>query len=142
MQAQLTADTGTEENDVAKNIQEQINEHESRSRFDTFNLVRVIREALAAHGVERSDTYTMSKAASAFLLDAHNAGSERESIPGIVAGVRNTHRHLQGKGVFAVLTALGHLPTLENATDARNEHAYAACEDLRGALSERIYWPE
>jgi len=122
-------------------IQDQINKHETHSD-DAYDLVRVLKMALENYGVERYDTYTMAKAAFALLLDAHNAGSERDSIPGMVAGIRSTHRHLQGKGIFAVLTALGHLPKLENATDARNEHAYKACEELREALKERIYWAD
>ena len=124
-------------------IQEQINERESKSyRNDTHDLVRVLKTALEEHGVERYDTFTMAKAAFALLLDAHNAGSERDSIPGMVAGITATHRHLQGKGIFAVLTALGHLPKVEHGTDARNEHAYKACEEIRTALSERIYWAD
>lgn len=122
-------------------IQDQINERESDSYGnDTHDLVRVLKTALEDHGVERYDTFTMAKAAFALLLDAHNAGSERDSIPGMVAGITQTHRHLQGKGIFAVLTALGHLPKL--GTDARNEHAYAACATLREALRERIYWTD
>ena len=124
-------------------MREQIAEREQKSYGnDTFDLVRVLKKALEEHGVERYDTYTMAKAAFALLLDAHNAGSERDSIPGMVAGITHTHRHLQGKGLFAVMTALGHLPKLAHATDARNEHAYKACEELRTALSERIYWPD
>ncbi len=126
---------------MGKTIQEQISERETKSyRNDTHDLVRVLKTALQEHGVERYDTYTMAKAAFALLLDAHNAGDERDSIPGMVAGITNTHRHLQGKGIFAVLTALGHLPKL--GTDARNQHAYDACGELREALKERIYWTD
>ena len=125
-----------------KTMREKISEHEKASRHDTFDLVRVLKTALEEYGVERYDTFTMAKAAFALLLDAHNAGSERDSIPGMVSGITSTHRHLQGKGLFAVLTALGHLPKLPHATDARNEHAYKACEELRNALRERIYWPD
>jgi len=121
-------------------IRDQINAFEKTKRHDTHDLVSALKTALEGVGVERYDTFTMAKAAFALLLDAHNAGSERDSIPGMVAGITTTHRHLQGKGIFAVLTALGHLPKLENATDARNEHAYKACDTLRTALSERIYW--
>lgn len=124
---------------MGKTIQEQISERETKSyRNDTHELVQVLKTALQEHGVERYDTFTMAKAAFALLLDAHNAGDAGDSIPGMVAGITNTHRHLQGKGIFAVLTALGHLPGL--GTDARNEHAYAACGELREALKERIYW--
>ena len=126
-----------------KTMRDQIAVRQSKTYGnDTFDLVRVLKTALEEHGVERYDTFTMAKAALALLLDAHNAGSERDSIPGMVAGITHTHRHLQGKGIFAVLTALGHLPALENATDARNQHAYDACAELREALKERIYWPK
>lgn len=128
---------------MPKTIQDQINERETKGyRNDTFKLVQVLKAALVEHGVERYDTFTMAKAAFALLLDAHNAGSQHDSVPGMVAGITSAHRHLQGKGIFAVLTALGHLPSLEHATDARNEHAYNACSDLRKALRERIYWPD
>ena len=124
-----------------KTMRDQIAERQSKTYGnDTFDLVRVLKTALEEHGVERYDTFTMAKAALALLLDAHNAGSERDSIPGMVAGITHTHRHLQGKGIFAVLTALGHLSKL--GTDARNEHAYAACGELREALRERIYWAD
>lgn len=130
-------------NNKTKTIGERIAEHESRNYGnDIHRLVNLLREALKEHGIEKYDTYTVAKAATALLLDAHNAGSERDSIPGMVAAIRSTHRYLQGKGIFAVLTALGHLPGLPCATDARNEHAYKACEELRTALRERIYWPE
>ena len=126
---------------MTKNIRDQIAEHE-RSKYgpDVFELVRTLRKALDPEN-SRPDTYTATKAAMALLLDAHNSGSERDSIPGMVAGIVATHRHLQGKGLFAILTALGHLPSLDCATDARNEHAYKACEEMRTALRERIYWP-
>jgi len=123
-----------------KNIREQIAEREKDAYGpDVYELVRKLKTALDPEG-SRPDTYTATKAAMALLLDAHNSGSERDAIPGMVAGIVSTHRHLQGKGLFAILTALGHLPSLEHATDARNEHAYKACEELRTALRERIYW--
>jgi len=123
-------------------IRDQINAFEKTKRHDTHDLVSALKTVLEGVGVERYDTFTMAKAAFALLLDAHNAGSERDSIPGMVAGITTTHRHLQGKGIFAVLTALGHLPKVEHGTDARNEHAYKACEEIRTALSERIYWAD
>ena len=111
-------------------------------RIDTHDLVQSARKGLEDAGIERGDTHNMAKAAIGLLLDCLNAGSDREAIPGVVEGIRTTHRHLQGKGIFALLTALGELPKLECATDARNEHAYAACADLREALKERIYWKD
>jgi hypothetical protein len=107
---------------------------------DTHDLVRACREGLKAHGIDRHDTFNVAKAAAALLLDALNAGSKRDAIPGVVAGITTTHRHLQGEGIFTILEALGELPKLDNATDARNEHAYKACAELREALRERIYW--
>lgn len=123
-------------------MRDRIAEHEKGSYGnDTHDLVRALREGLTAHGIERHDTYNIAKGAIALLLDALNSGSDRDAVPGVVAGILTTHRYLQGQGIWALLTALGHLPELENATDARNEHAYKACETLREALSERIYWP-
>jgi len=125
-----------------KTMREQIADHEGNAYGpDVYELVRKLKTALDPEN-GRPDTYTAAKAAMALLLDVHNAGNARDSVPGMVAGVISTHRHLQGTGIWAILTALGHLPKLENATDARNEHAYRACESLREALRERIYWPE
>jgi hypothetical protein len=123
-----------------KTMREKIAERErSGYRTDVYDLVSSLKTALDPEN-GRPDTYTAAKAAVGLLLDSLNAGSERDAIPGIVAGIVSTHRHLQGVGIFALLKALGHLPELEHATDARNEHAYKACAELREALRERIYW--
>lgn len=114
----------------------------NRTRIDTHDLVTAAREGLKGAGVERHDTYNLAKAAVALLLDALNSGSREDAIPGVVEGIQTTHRHLQGVGIFALLEALGTLPKLEHATDARNEHAYKACAELREALAERIYWKD
>lgn len=124
-----------------KTMREQISEREQNSwKNDTHELVTAARKGLSEHGVKRHDTYLLAKAAVALLLDALNSGSKRDAVPGVVAGIVATHRHLQGQGIFALLEALGELPKLENATDPRNEHAYKACAELREALRERIYW--
>jgi len=128
------------------NINEQIQRFERENRSETYRLVNILKDALSEAGHKnkwgRPDTYTMAKAAIGLLLDAHNAGSEHETIPGMIAGIITTHRHLQGEGIYAILKALGHLPDMENATDARNEIAYELCGKARAALSERIYWPK
>jgi hypothetical protein len=126
-----------------KTMRERIAEREKNAyRNDTHDLVRAAREGLKAHGIERHDTYNLAKAAIALLLDSLNSGSKRDAVPGAVAGILTTHRFLQGQGIFTLLEALGELPKLENATDARNEHAYKACAELREALRERIFWQE
>jgi len=126
---------------TTKTVREEIAERERKSyQNDAYDLVRALRAGLEDHGIDRNDTYNITKGAIALLLDALNSGSERDAVPGTVAGILTTHRHLQGVGIFALLKALGELPTLENATDPRNEHAYKACAELRIALRERIYW--
>ena len=113
-----------------------------RNDVQTHDLVRALREGLQGAGVDRHDTFNIAKGAIALLLDALNSGSKTDAVPGVVEGIRTTHRHLQGQGIFALLEALGTLPKLEYATDARNEHAYKACAELREALQERIYWKD
>jgi len=140
-----------------KTMREKIAERERSSyRNDTHDLVSAARKGLKGEhkcsqcqhvdqsgpGIDRHDTYNLAKAAAALLLDALNSGSKRDAVPGVVAGISATHRHLQGVGLFAILEALGELPKLEHATDARNEHAYKACAELREALRERIYWTD
>ena len=112
----------------------------TREHRNTHDLVRAAREGLEKAGIDRHDTFNIAKAAMALLLDSLNSGSEKDAIPGTVEGITNTHRYLQGKGVFALLEALGNLSKLP--TDARNEHAYAACGEIREALKHRIYWKD
>jgi hypothetical protein len=64
---------------------------------------------------------------------------EAATVAGLVAGLDGMHPHQQAKLVFAMLTALGELPRV-GASDGRNVHAHRACDKLRGALAEQIYW--
>lgn len=107
-------------------------------KIDTHDLVRAAREGLKEAGVERHDTHNLAKAAIALLLDCVNGGDSKDAVIGTVEGIRTTHRHLQSVGIFALLEALGTVSKL--SSDARNEHAYRACAEMREALKERIYW--
>ena len=98
--------------------------------------LRRIREA-------ETDAYAKAKVATKALLDATNVmGSEKAVIAGVVAGILETHRYLQGQGIVAILTALGEFGRLPGHEDPRNAHAKATCAKLPEALREQIYWKD
>jgi hypothetical protein len=85
--------------------------------------------------------YQKAREATKTLLDATNVmGAESAVMAGVVAGILETHRYLQSKGITALLTALGEFGRLEGLADARNEYVKGTCAMLPDVLRERIYW--
>ena len=116
-------------------IQDSIREFESGATGEGDTL-RKIRKA------ER-DAFNAARAATKALLDATNCmGADKAVIAGVVAGILNTHRYLQGQGIIAILTALGEFGRLPGHEDPRNAHAKATCAKLPEALREQIYWKD
>lgn len=117
----------------------QIQEYERRDQ-DGDTLFRELSKAVYK---SEATPFQKAKVATKMLLDATNTmGSDREIQAGFVAGILETHRHLQSQGILAILTALGNWGKMAGQSDARNEHAKETCELLPTLLRERIYWKD
>ena len=68
--------------------------------------------------------------AMALLLDASNGGSRDVVQAGIIRGIVQTHRHLQGVGIRSLLDALKTWGTSDAGTDMRNHYAKVDCSKL------------
>jgi len=89
------------------------------------------------------EAFRKAREATKALLDATNTmGAEPAVVAGVVAGILETHRYLQGQGIVAILTALGEFGRLPGHEDPRNAHAKATCAKLPEALREQIYWKD
>jgi len=94
----------------------------------------------------RSDTrehvrrdYLAGRRAAEGLGRGLNGGSRDTVMLGLLDGLRNEHRYLQGEAVWTILQALSYLGAdpLRTYVDGRNEHAIRACEDIRARLVDR-----
>lgn len=104
------------------------------------NTIRKLREADV-------DAFNKAREATIALLDATNTmGAEDAVMLGIIRGITQTHRYLQGQGIPAMLKAIGEFGRLaesEHLFDARNAHVVKLAQMLRESeLRERIYWED
>jgi len=89
------------------------------------------------------EAFRKAREATKAILDATNTmGAESAVVAGVVAGILETHRYLQGQGIVAILTALGEFGKLPGHEDARNAHAKGTCAKLPEVLKDRIYWKD
>jgi len=71
-----------------------------------------------------------AEVAMALLLDASNGGSRDEVQGGIVRGITQTHRYLQGVGIRSLLDALKTWGKSEGGSDMRNHYTKLDCAKL------------
>ena len=70
---------------------------------------------------------------------ALNGGPDRAVMLGILSALSREHRYLQQQQVLAMLGALGLLDVV-SGSDARNEFAHKLTGQVRGALSDSLFW--
>ena len=91
------------------------------------------------------DKFNEVSATMAKLIDLTNTmGCEEQVICGIVEGIVQSHRFLQGKGIVAILQALGEFGGLPEGqfTDARNSFAHRLCGLLRERFKDELFWKD
>jgi len=88
------------------------------------------------------ETFGAVEAATKAITKALNGGNKKAAEAGLLYGLVNEHRYLQGEAIATILMALGRYGALPEGsyTDPRNQFAHKLCAKLREALDDDLYW--
>lgn len=88
------------------------------------------------------ETFEAVEKATKAISKALNGGNRKAAEAGLLFGLVNEHRYLQGESIVTILMALGHYGGLPEGTyvDDRNRFVHKVCAKLREALKDDLYW--